>query len=158
MKIVNILVSSFAFLALAACGSAASAEEIFEGQTHTEIYWSDGDSGRLSGLKFRLNSIDAPETAYRKIGKSAECDKEIELGYLSKEFMLGLTKGQTVTVDRFYELDRWGRAVVDLSVNGSDIAQSGMVSGALRSWEHKKGRALEKRPDWCQGFRAEKAK
>lgn len=129
--------------------SEANEETIYEGQTHTQIYWSDGDSGRLSGLKFRLNSIDAPETAYRKVGKSAECDKEIELGYLSKAFMLDLTKGQTVTVDKFYEFDRWGRAVVDLSVNGQDIAQTGMKSDALRSWKHKKGRALEKRPDWC---------
>jgi len=129
--------------------SEANDDKIYDGQTHTQIYWSDGDSGRLSGLKFRLNSIDAPETAYRKVGKSAECDKEIELGYESKAFMLALTKGQTIKVDKFYELDRWGRAVVDLSVNGEDIAKTGMKSDALRSWKHVKGRALEKRPDWC---------
>lgn len=129
--------------------SQANDDKVYTGQTHTQIYWSDGDSGRLSGLKFRLNSIDAPETAYRKIGKSAMCDKEIELGYESKAFMLALTKGHTITVDRFYELDRWGRAVVDLSVDGQDIAQAGIKSDALRSWKHKKGRALEKRPDWC---------
>ena len=29
----------------------------------TSIYWSDADSGRLNGsIKFRLNSVDAPET------------------------------------------------------------------------------------------------
>lgn len=151
MKILHIFLGVFVFIAFTVLAPSASAEDLIEGQTHTQIYWSDGDSGRLSGLKFRLNSIDAPETAYRKVGKSAECDKEIELGYLSKEFMLNLTKDQVITVDKFYELDRWGRAVVDLSVNGTDIAQSGIKSGALRSWKHKKGRALELRPDWCAG-------
>tara|TARA_R110001599_G_scaffold116143_2_gene283550 strand:+ start:589 stop:858 length:270 start_codon:yes stop_codon:yes gene_type:complete len=28
----------------------------------TEIYWSDADSGRINGERFRLSDIDAPET------------------------------------------------------------------------------------------------
>ena len=44
----------------------------------TSIYWSDADSGRINGsLKFRLNSIDAPETG--GVGAAiggAECELE----------------------------------------------------------------------------------
>lgn len=63
---------SSAWLALVACSQAQFAP-VSEAQAYDQpadirsIYWSDGDSGRITlengeVLKFRLNDIDAPET------------------------------------------------------------------------------------------------
>lgn len=41
-----------------------------QAQTYNSVYWSDGDSGRLGSLKFRLANIDAPETGGQDIGQA----------------------------------------------------------------------------------------
>ena len=50
-------------------------------ETYSSIYWSDGDSGRLGKLKFRLANIDAPETRSMKQRGGAKCEYERELGF-----------------------------------------------------------------------------
>jgi len=42
----------------------------------SKVYWSDGNSGRLDGMKFRLANIDAPETGSLKQRGGAKCEAE----------------------------------------------------------------------------------
>ena len=55
--------------ALSACSAAAGDSQTAATsppQLYNSVYWSDGDSGRLGSLKFRLANIDAPETGSLK--------------------------------------------------------------------------------------------
>ena len=120
-------------------------------ETYSSIYWSDGDSGRLGQLKFRLANIDAPETGSMKQRGGAKCEYERELGYEAKAYIVEFTKGKTISIVRDYGEDRYGRLVVDLDADGEDIAKAGIDAGHLRKWLHIKGRAQSKKPDWCAG-------
>lgn len=111
------------------------------------IYWSDGDSGRLpSGAKFRLHGVDAPETGSLKQRGGAKCESERALGYTAKSAAVDLTRDQMVRVMRDYGEDRYGRLVVDLEVDGMDIARALIATGTHKSWDYDGG---EKKPDWC---------
>ena len=118
-------------------------------KSYTSIYWSDADSGRLGGLKFRIANKDAPETGSLKQRGGAKCEAERELGYEAKAYMVGFTKGKEIRIERDYGEDRYGRLVVDLSADGVDLAAAGEAAGHLRDWPHKNGRALTPKPDWC---------
>ena len=93
----------------------------------SSIYWSDADSGRINGkLKFRLNSVDAPETG--GVGAAiggAKCELERKRGYESKEWIVGLTRNAETIITSEYGLDRHDRLIVDLSVSGEDLGQAG---------------------------------
>jgi len=115
----------------------------------SKIYWSDGDSGRLDGMKFRLANIDAPETGSMKQRGGAKCEAEREIGFEAKEFIVEFTRGKQIKIVRDYGEDRYDRLVVDLSVDGVDVAKAGIAAGHLRPWPHKKGRAQAPKPDWC---------
>ena len=39
--------------------------------------------------------------------------------------------------------------VIDLAVDGLDVAQAGVDAGKLAPWPHKGRRALAPKPDWC---------
>ena len=111
------------------------------------VYWTDGDSGRLSdGTRFRLHGVDAPETGGVGARGGADCEPERELGYAAKEEALNLTRGERVRVSRDYGLDRYGRLVVDLAVGDLDVAGELVLRGALKSWDYDGG---ERKPDWC---------
>ncbi|MFN7180418.1 thermonuclease family protein [Hyphomonas sp.] len=113
------------------------------------VYWSDGDSGRLSdGTKFRLHGIDAPETGSIKQSGGAKCEHERVLGFEAKEAALELTRGKAVTVAEVRNTDRYGRSVVRLDLGGSDVAALLVAGGTHRSWDYD-GR--QKKPDWCAG-------
>jgi len=118
-------------------------------ETYSSIYWSDGDSGRLGKLKFRLANIDAPETGSMKQRGGAKCESERELGYEAKAYIVEFTKGKTISIVRDYGEDRYGRLVVDLNADGLDVAKAGVSAGHLRDWPHVKGRAQSPKPDWC---------
>ena len=118
-------------------------------ETYSSIYWSDGDSGRLGQLKFRLANIDAPETGSMKQRGGAKCELERELGYEAKAYIVWFTKDKIIRIARDYGEDRYGRLVVDLEADGSDVAKAGVDAGHLRDWIHKKGRAQSPKPDWC---------
>ena len=113
------------------------------------VYWSDGDSGRLSdGTKFRLHGIDAPETGSMKQSGGAKCEHERVLGFEAKEAALELTRGREVTVAEVRNTDRYGRSVVRLDLGGKDVAAQLVAGGTHRSWDYD-GR--QKKPDWCAG-------
>lgn len=115
-----------------------------------QIYWSDGDSGRIDGMDFRLADVDAPETG--GVGAAiggAECEKERELGFEAKAFMVQLTKDAELIITNMEPEDRYGRRVVQLSADGNDVARQGINAGVLKPWPHKGDQALSEKPDWC---------
>lgn len=114
------------------------------------IHWDDGDSGEVDGKPFRLANIDAPETG--GVGAAiggAKCEAEREEGKAAKAFVERLTANAVVIVTREYGYETRDRAVVDLSVDGNDIAKIGLAAGVYKSWKHEKRRAIEPRPSWC---------
>lgn len=113
------------------------------------IYWSDGDSGRLNGIPFRLANVDAPETGGVGARGGAKCEEERALGYEAKAYIVELTRGASLVIERDYGKDRYDRLVIDLSANGRDVGAAGIAAGHLRSWPHENGRALSPKPDWC---------
>lgn len=113
------------------------------------IYWSDGDSGRIGSTKFRLANVDAPETGGVGAYGGAKCEYERTLGFDAKAYMVELSRGGAVSISVSYDEDRYGRLVVDLEIDGQDIATNGMEAGHLRPWPHDNGRALAPKPDWC---------
>ena len=145
-------------LSLAACsqsGFVPEAQAYDQSDLISSIYWSDGDSGRItleSGevLKFRLNDIDAPETG--GVGAAiggAKCEKERELGFKAKEWAVEYTRDVEIVITDDHGDDRHGRNIFDLSVEGQDVGQSGIAAGVYGSWKHDGQKALEPRPDWC---------
>ena len=130
--------------------SLLSAPSVHAGEQNiTQIYWSDGDSGRLDKQKFRLANIDAPETGSQKQRGGAKCEAEREIGYDAKAFIVEFTRGKEIKIIRDFGEDRYDRLVVDLSADGIDVAQAGIDAGHLKPWPHKNGRALASKPDWC---------
>lgn len=118
-------------------------------QSYSSVYWSDGDSGKLGKIKFRLANIDAPETGSLKQRGGAKCEAEREIGYDAKAFLVEFTRGKEITIVRDYGEDRYGRLVVDITADGQDVAKAAMAAGHLRAWPHINGRAQAPKPDWC---------
>ena len=129
----------FLILALAACGDARLDEPAEVGS----ISWSDGDSGTMDGDRFRLANVDAPE-----IG-NPECEAERKRGREAMRAVRQMTGRGRVVIQREYETDRYDRRVVDLYVDGEDLAQTLMERGLAKPWPHRDGRALRAKPDWC---------
>ncbi|MAP94089.1 MAG: hypothetical protein CMK07_03965 [Ponticaulis sp.] len=131
---------------------AASASEIFpadDERVATDIYWSDGDSGRLNGHSFRLANVDSPEKGGIGSIGGAKCELERERAFEAKAFIIELTRRADVRISKSYGDDRYGREVVDLEVNGQDLAEIGLREGVYQPWPHKGQRAMTKKPDWC---------
>ena len=147
------LFTLIAVLLLLGCSQSRSNEESSQislaAASYNSIYWSDGDSGRLGKLKFRLANIDAPETGSMKQRGGAKCEYERELGYEAKAYIVGFTKDKTISIVRDYGEDRYGRLVVDLEANGEDVGKAGVAAGRLKDWLHIKGRAQSPKPNWC---------
>lgn len=146
---------SISFLFLLCCDTASAntdkniSKSRFTTTTSDKIYWSDGDSGQLGNLKFRLANIDAPETGSLKQRGGAKCELERELGFEAKAFMVEFTRGKTIRIVKDYGKDRYGRLVVDIETEDGDIASAGVNAGHLEKWPHLNGRAQSPKPDWC---------
>lgn len=132
-----------------ACDDPEAQTNPVSNATASTIYWSDGDSGRLDGMKFRLANVDAPETGGVGARGGAKCEFERELGYDAKEFMVALTRNADLAITSSSGKDRYEREVITLSANGQDVAEAGKAAGHLGDWPHKGRRALSKKPDWC---------
>mgnify|MGYP006292250181 FL=1 len=134
---------------LAGC---AGGEDLVAEDPPPSIYWSDGDSGQLGGVPFRLANVHAPETG--GVGAAiggADCETERALGYESKAFMVERTRTSALVITRDYGPDRLGRQVVDLPADGIDLSRAGLEAGYLRPWPHDGKTALSDKPDWCGG-------
>lgn len=114
-----------------------------------EIYWSDGDSGRIDGTPFRLSDVDAPETGGVGAWGGARCENERTLGYAAKAFMVELTRSSDLRVTTTHGADRYDRQVVELSADGTDIADAGVKAGHLAPWPHDGQKSLAPKPGWC---------
>nr|WP_070961486.1 thermonuclease family protein [Hyphomonas sp. Mor2] len=135
------------FLVLAACADPQAAT--ITAESAQSIYWSDGDSGRIDGMKFRLADVDAPETGGVGARGGAKCEAEREIGFDAKAFMVELTRDAELVITSNSGPDRYERDVITLSANGVDVGQAGIEAGHLGPWPHKGRRALTKKPDWC---------
>lgn len=149
MKTLPALILVGALIALTASAAEFSTRRESPEAIATKIYWSDGDSGRLNGKPFRLANIDAPEKGGVGAIGGAKCEAERELAFETKEFVVELTRNAKVEISKSYGVDRYDREVVDLSVDGRDLAEIGLDKGHYRPWPHKGQRALVKKPDWC---------
>ena len=139
---------AIAFIFITA-GCAAPIAIEAESQPASSVYWSDGDSGRIDGMKFRLANIDAPETGGIGSIGGAKCELERERGFEAKAFMVEATKGKVLQITHSYGPDRYDREVVDLSVDGQNLAEQAIEAGHIKPWPHKGRRALQPKPDWC---------
>lgn len=135
------------FLIVAACSDPQAAT--ITTAPAQSIYWSDGDSGRIDGMKFRLADVDAPETGGVGAIGGAKCEAEREIGFEAKAFMVELTRNAELVITSNSGADRYERDVITLSANGVDVGQAGIEAGHLGPWPHKGRRALTKKPDWC---------
>lgn len=127
--------------------ASAASTEVAEQDVLLTVYWSDGDSGRLSdGTKFRLHGIDAPETGSMAQRGGAKCEAERVLGFDAKAAAVELTRNSSVTVTQTRGTDRYDRTVVRLSIDGNDVAGLLVAAGTHQVWDYD-GR--QKKPDWC---------
>ena len=132
---------------LAACSEPFAVQ--ITASSESSIYWSDGDSGRIDGVKFRLANVAAPETGGVGAIGGAKCEYERELGYDAKAFVVELTRNAELVITSNPGPDRYDREVITLSANGKDVGEAGIAAGHLGPWPHKGRRALAKKPDWC---------
>lgn len=125
--------------------------DIEPGHVVSNIYWSDADSGKIDGERFRLYNVDAPETGGVGARGGAKCEGERSLGFEAKAFMVDLTKEAEVIVTATHGHDRMQepRLLVELSVNGADLLQAGIDKGHLAPWPHEGSKKLAPKPDWC---------
>ena len=144
-------------------GSSSATEELprLDGGNFpavAEVEWDDGDSGKIRfegypfDLDFRLKDWDAPETG--GVGSAvgaAKCETERSLGKAAEEFVERKTASKTVTITAAHGRDRTPRKrhLLDLAVDGEDLATLGAASGHLRSWRHEGSKEKEDRPNWC---------
>lgn len=106
------------------------------------VTWVDGDSGLLGDREFRLHGVDAPEGSPQR----AKCTRERELAKGARDAARSLTKQKPVRVSRHYGQDDYGRAIVDLVVDGRDVASQLVTMGKLKPWNVDGG---ERKPNWC---------
>ena len=137
----------FLLVPLAACSEFSF--ETISVPADSNIYWSDGDSGRIDGMKFRLANVDAPETGGVGAIGGAKCEFERELGFEAKAFMVELTRNADLVITSNSGPDRYDRSVITLSAGGQDVGEAGKAAGHLGDWPHKGRRALSPKPDWC---------
>lgn len=136
------------------------AQAALTADTHHEIksiYWSDGDSGRITKpdgtvVKFRLDDWDAPETG--AVGAAvgpAQCELERERGFAAKAFMVERTRaGATYTHNNERDgVPSRDALLVTIYVDGANIQDEAVKLGHLQQWLHDGSKALEDRPRWC---------
>lgn len=155
MRIFTTIAAALALLLSSACAEpkAALADVEPTSWTITEIYWSDADSGRINGERFRLYNIDAPETG--GVGAAigpAQCELERERGFAAKAFMVEQTRDAELKISATNGYDKMPepRLLIELTVNGEDVAARGIEAGFLKPWPHDGTKALTPKPDWCQ--------
>lgn len=99
----------------------------------------DGDTieDTSTGERIRLPNIDTPET-----GERAQCFAERQAGEAATRAAREIAAGGTVTVRRTGRIDRYGRTIGFVQVDGHDLGEIMMERGLARPW---RGR----REAWC---------
>lgn len=104
----------------------------------------DGDTFKWGGKSYRVPDIDAPEL------NSDDCPEERELAELSKVALQSFADHPRVIVQVFDGECGFGRGCATLVVNGNDLREVLIRSGLAAYWKHVNGRAVQKRPQWCE--------
>jgi endonuclease YncB( thermonuclease family) len=100
----------------------------------------DGDTLALGEARYRIASIDAPET-----GGRAECESERRLGAAATDYVRrAVAQARTVRAyrDGSRLRDRHGRYLVRITVDGRDLGRELVARGLAQPW---RGRGH----DWC---------
>lgn len=119
-------------------------------QPVTSIYWHDGDSGVIDGVKFRLADVDAPETGGVGAVNGARCEAERAAGFEAKAWIIDATKGRKLVITGGdAKPDKWGRRVLTLTADGMDLGKLAVASGHLKPYVFENGRSKGKKPGWC---------
>lgn len=99
----------------------------------------DGDTVEIAGETIRLPNIDTPE-----IGQ-AKCASERERGVAAKARMQQLLRRGRITIlrgDHGRQVDKYGRTLGRVLVDGQDLGEILITEGHARRWTGKR------RP-WC---------
>jgi len=100
----------------------------------------DGDTidDRAIGVRYRLANIDAPET-----GDNAKCYNERRRGELATSAAIRLVRtANSVTVRRTWRIDRYGRRVAFVLIDGQDLGEALIQLGLAHPWRGSRER-------WC---------
>lgn len=100
----------------------------------------DGDTidDRADGVRYRVANIDAPET-----GEDAKCFKERQRGETAKAAAIQLVRNaQRVEVRQTWRIDRYGRRIAFVIVDGIDLGSLLVKRGLARPWRGQRER-------WC---------
>ncbi|WP_090525225.1 thermonuclease family protein [Paracoccus isoporae] len=120
-------------LALAVTGCRAPV-----GVDPAEIQVVDGDTIRWQGQRIRLQGLDSPELF------SPQCQAELAAARAARDALRErLAAAQRAELRIAPELDRYGRGLARLALDGEDVARAMIRAGHARRYE---GGA---RPGWC---------
>jgi endonuclease YncB( thermonuclease family) len=119
-----------------------SLDRAAQAQTPVNIRWVDGDSGWINGREFRLYGVDAPEGSPSR----ADCQAERARSARAKDAARSLTSKGNVEIRGSMGIDRYGRDLLLLTVDGKDVAASLVGRGHLQYWAYEAG---QDKPDWC---------
>jgi endonuclease YncB( thermonuclease family) len=102
---------------------------------------SDGDTirDRHTGVRWRVENIDAPETSATR----AQCPVEIERGRAAQRYA-GQIIGRARKVEALPtgRTDRYGRPVARILLDGRDFGEMMMRAGHAQRWRGRKAQ-------WC---------
>lgn len=102
----------------------------------------DGDTVILDGQHIRIANIDTPEI------HEYHCDAELRLGLVAKRRMAELLSSGPIVVHEGdpgsgRQIDRYGRMLATIEVDGKDVGEIMIAEGLARRWSGKR------RP-WCR--------
>lgn len=101
----------------------------------------DGDTIRLDGERVRIVGLDAPEL------RGAKCERERLRAADAARFLAWLLR-DGIDQPRWIGIDRYGRRLARISVDGVDVARLMIWAGHARPYECPNGRC-PKREGWC---------
>jgi endonuclease YncB( thermonuclease family) len=96
----------------------------------------DGDTIRCGGERIRIENIDAPElpgSPKCRDRRAAHAWCDYELGYQARDALRSFLSGRQVTIQRT-GVDRYGRTLARVSVNGQDAGSYLVGRGLARPW------------------------
>lgn len=101
----------------------------------------DGDTVIVNGVRIRLENIDTPELRARC---AAEFDKAVEAKRLIEAL---LAQGEPVVKPN--GVDRYGRTLARITVNGIDIGEALIKAGLAIKWSPGRAAYAARLNHWC---------
>lgn len=102
-----------------------------------DIRVTDGDTIRVGAERIRIANIDTPEMPGR-----ARCAYEADRALAAKARLTQILSGGEITIARD-GVDRYGRTLATLRVNGRDVGEQLVAEGAAQRWRGHKA-------EWCR--------